>query len=192
MAPQLTHGMPVDFSADVPIFPPAATALCALLGVLLWKLTGARLRVLPAPLAGLSFRLAVTAAVAAVSVAVLSRAGNSLKDAGSGTLFTPVGGMATDGPYSFTRNPMYSGLVFGVMPGTAALADSAWMLLMAAPLFLYLHLVVIPAEEGLLSEEFGDVSTMIVPAATNATHAATALPLTSAGGRQRTRVAAPG
>ena len=115
MAPQLTHGMPVDFSADVPIFPPAATALCALLGVLLWKLTGARLRVLPAPLAGLSFRLAVTAAVAAVSVAVLSRAGNTLKEAGSGTLFTPVGGMATDGPYSFTRNPMYSGLVFAAL-----------------------------------------------------------------------------
>lgn len=157
MAPQLTFGKPVDFSADVPIFPPAAAALCALIGILLRELSGTRLQILPVKCSGLSFRMAVTAAVAAMSTAVLSRAGTVLADAGSGTAFTPVHGIATDGPYRFTRNPMYSGLVFIVVPGVAVLADTAWVLLMMAPLFAYLHWVVIAAEEAMLSEAFGDV-----------------------------------
>ena len=33
--------------------------------------------------------------------------------------------------------------------------DTAWVLAMVLPLFLYLHLVVIAAEEKLLSAEFG-------------------------------------
>jgi protein-S-isoprenylcysteine O-methyltransferase Ste14 len=157
MAPQLTAGMPIDFSADVPIFPPAATAMCALLGLLLRRLSGARLHILPAKCSGLWFRTAVTAAVAAICLAVLNQAGNTLADAGSGTVFTPVHGIATDGLYKYTRNPMYSGLVFLVLPGVGVLTDTAWMLLMMVPLFAYLQLVVIAVEEAMLTEEFGDV-----------------------------------
>ena len=53
---------------------------------------------------------------------------------------------------------MYSGLVFLVLPGAAVLTDTAWLLLMMVPLFAYLQLVVIVAEEAMLTEEFGDVS----------------------------------
>lgn len=111
MAPQLTLAgrdtrYPVGFSADIPIFPPAACALCAVLGLLLWKLSGVRSRILPKSVSGLYFRLAVTAAVAAASFGVLNKAGNALKDAGSGTAFTPVEGLATDFPYTVSRNPM--------------------------------------------------------------------------------------
>ena len=43
----------------------------------------------------------------------------------------------------------------GQVPGAAVLFDTAWVLAMVLPLFLYLHLVVIAAEEKLLSAEFG-------------------------------------
>ena len=66
-------------------------------------------------------------------------------------------GIATDGPYKFTRNLMYSGLVFLVLLGVAVLTDTAWVLLvmMMVPLFAYLQLVVIAAEEAILTDEFG-------------------------------------
>ena len=156
MAPQLTFGKPIDFSADVPVFPPGATAFAALAGVFLWKATGVRLQFLPTPLAGMFFRLSVVAAIAAVSFGVLSTAGKTLQDAGSGTLFLPVNGLATAFPYDTSRNPMYAGLVFACMPGAAIAFNTGWVFPMMVPLFLYLHLVVISAEEALLTKEFGE------------------------------------
>ena len=51
---------------------------------------------------------------------------------------------------------MYAGLVFVCMPGAAIAFNTSWVFSMMVPLFLYLHLIVIAAEEALLTKEFGE------------------------------------
>jgi protein-S-isoprenylcysteine O-methyltransferase Ste14 len=63
--------------------------------------------------------------------------------------------MVASGPYRFTRNPMYLGLVT-LLTGLAFLADSAWMLLLAPVLMLLLDRIVIAREEVRLAGLFGD------------------------------------
>lgn len=105
--PQLTYGKPIDFSADVPIFPPFVIPLTMLSSRLIWKLSGNRLSYLPNALSPLAFRVAILAVmVAVVKFVVLDLAGGELAKAGSGTLFTEVNGLATEGIYTITRNPM--------------------------------------------------------------------------------------
>ena len=137
--PQLTYGKPVDLSADVPIFPPFATGLTALLALGAWLVTGQRVAFVPAPLNKLAVRVIVVAAVVASAPLVMKVAGNELDRAGSGTFFTPVNGLATTGPYKYSRNPMYAGLIFVVLPGFAIAVDSLWAVIFDPLLFLYLR-----------------------------------------------------
>ena len=150
--PQLSFGFPIDLSADVPIFPPAATLLTVITGIVAARLFG---RVRLAPLVPAGIRVAALAIGAGAAYSLVTQAGSELKFAGSGTLFTPVGGLATGGLYQYTRNPMYAGLVFVVLPASAVLQNSAWPVLLAPLLWAYLNFVVIAAEEALLSAEFG-------------------------------------
>lgn len=64
--PQLTYGKPIDFSADVPIFPPFVIPLTMMSSRLIWKLSGKRLSYLPKALSPLAFRVAVLAIMVAV------------------------------------------------------------------------------------------------------------------------------
>lgn len=153
--PQLTYGKPFDPSADVPVFPPFALLLTALAAIACRTLTNVRLRFLPKPLASLALRLALVAVALAFVVGVVVKgAADNLSAAGSGTAFTPVEGLATDGFYQFTRNPMYASLVFTATPALAVLLDSAWPVLLAPALWYYLDAVVITAEEQLLATAF--------------------------------------
>ncbi len=63
--------------------------------------------------------------------------------------------IVSDGPYRFTRNPMYLGLVlvhFGV--GVAGSLD--WTLIVTPALWMLLHFGVVLREEAYLTEKFGD------------------------------------
>ena len=82
-------------------------------------------------------------------------AGGTLADAGSGALFTPVNGLATDGLFQISRNPMYCGLLFLALPMMCIVVDSLWPVLLSPLTWAYLHYVVIAAEEALLSKAFG-------------------------------------
>lgn len=60
-----------------------------------------------------------------------------------------------EGPYKFTRNPMYLSFVAGFV-GLSFLSGGLMMLLLALPLFFLLDQRVIAPEEAYLTEKFGD------------------------------------
>jgi protein-S-isoprenylcysteine O-methyltransferase Ste14 len=155
-APALSFGKPIDPSADVPIFPPFAMFMTMMTGRLIWYLSGKQLSFLPKFLRPLSVRVAILAVgLAFTKFVVLDGAGGDLKKAGSGTLFTTVDGLATEGLFAITRNPMYSALVFMAIPSLSMVVNSAWPILLSPLTWCYLNFVVIAAEEKQLAAVFG-------------------------------------
>lgn len=62
--------------------------------------------------------------------------------------------LVTNGPYRYTRNPMYTGLTIAYV-GAAALIDSAWPLILLPVVLLALTRLVISREEAYLTDAFG-------------------------------------
>src|SRR5690242_7722803 len=62
--------------------------------------------------------------------------------------------LVTSGPYRFSRNPMYVGLVLAYL-GEAGILKQAWPIVLLPLIVVYLNWVVIPVEEGRLTEVFG-------------------------------------
>mmetsp|Transcript_5255 Transcript_5255/g.13210 ORF Transcript_5255/g.13210 Transcript_5255/m.13210 type:complete len:178 (-) Transcript_5255:360-893(-) len=154
-APHLTVGRPVDFSADVPVFPPVAALMSVMTGLIMWSVTRKRLRFLAWPMDALALRFAVFASAVAVFLSIVHASAEALDANLSGVDFVPVGGLAKSYPFDSCRNPMYSALVFVLLPAACALLDSLWPALFAPALFGYLHGVVIAAEEKMLLARFG-------------------------------------
>jgi protein-S-isoprenylcysteine O-methyltransferase Ste14 len=69
--------------------------------------------------------------------------------------YAPTTQLAVDGPYRFTRNPMYLGLLL-LTVGFALVMNSMWLILLAVPVMLLLRNLVIVHEERYLEEKFGD------------------------------------
>ncbi len=67
----------------------------------------------------------------------------------------PTVALAIDGPYRFTRNPMYLGLTL-LLTGLALLGDGLWPLLAVIPCVWIIHTQVIAREEAYLETKFGD------------------------------------
>jgi len=63
--------------------------------------------------------------------------------------------LVTWGPYRFTRNPMYVGLVFAYL-GEAALLKQIWPVLLLPFTVAYLNWTVVPVEEARLEQVFQD------------------------------------
>lgn len=61
----------------------------------------------------------------------------------------------TWGPYRFTRNPMYVGLILAYL-GEAGILRQLWPVILLPLTVAYLNWVVIPLEESKLTEVFGD------------------------------------
>ncbi|MGB6968314.1 MAG: isoprenylcysteine carboxylmethyltransferase family protein, partial [Methyloceanibacter sp.] len=59
------------------------------------------------------------------------------------------------GPYRFTRNPIYIGLVI-LYFGLAIVLTSAWMLVLLLPVLIVLQRGVVEREEAYLKTKFGD------------------------------------
>jgi len=66
----------------------------------------------------------------------------------------PSTALAFGGPYRFTRNPMYLGLVLLVV-GVGLVVNSKWPVLMGVPVFVLLRNAVILKEERYLEAKFG-------------------------------------
>ena len=150
--PQITIN---SAEADVPIIPPIVLLILLATAAGAAKLTGARIRFLPDEVRALKVRLGLFALICALCVHVHIDALEAMHNAGSGLAFTPTAGIATGGPFAYTRNPFYTILIFLQMPALAIAFDCGWLLFAIAPMFVWLSKVVIPGEEAFLSLHFG-------------------------------------
>lgn len=66
----------------------------------------------------------------------------------------PTTAIVASGPYRFTRNPVYLGMLLG-LTGLAIGFDSAWILLAMIPFYLVIRHGVIAREEAYLERKFG-------------------------------------
>jgi protein-S-isoprenylcysteine O-methyltransferase Ste14 len=67
----------------------------------------------------------------------------------------PATDIATSGPFSVSRNPIYIGIVL-LNTGVACIANSLWIFLLSAALAAILQKGVIEPEEAYLEQKFGD------------------------------------
>jgi protein-S-isoprenylcysteine O-methyltransferase Ste14 len=63
--------------------------------------------------------------------------------------------IVANGPYRFTRNPIYLGMMLGLI-GLAVALDSLWLLAMLVPFYLVIRYGVVAREEAYLERKFGD------------------------------------
>jgi protein-S-isoprenylcysteine O-methyltransferase Ste14 len=137
--------------ANVIVRPPIAWAL-AVLGAfaLNWLVP---LPFLPAALpagwlGAIVFALAL--ALFAWAIATMTRAGSNVPTN------LPATTIVDTGPYRFTRNPIYLGMVLGLI-GLAIAFNNLWLLMALVPFALVVRYGVIAREEVYLERKFGDV-----------------------------------
>jgi protein-S-isoprenylcysteine O-methyltransferase Ste14 len=138
-------------TANVIVRPPIAWALAVLAGLALnWLMP---LPFLPAAvptgcLGTMVFALAL--ALVAWAISTMTRAGSNVPTS------LPTTTIAETGPYRFTRNPIYLGMVLGLI-GLAIAFNSLWLLMALVPFALVIRYGVITREEAYLERKFGDV-----------------------------------
>jgi protein-S-isoprenylcysteine O-methyltransferase Ste14 len=138
-------------TANVVVRPPLAWALAVVAGLALnWLLP---LPFVPATapagwLGAIVFMLAL--ALFAWAITTMTRAGSNVPTS------RPTMAIVDTGPYRFTRNPIYLGMVLGLV-GLAIAFNTLWLLLALLPFALVIRYGVIAREEVYLERKFGDV-----------------------------------
>ena len=138
-------------TAQVVVRPPLAWGLALVAGLALgWLLP---LPFLPAglPAGWLGATVFVLAlALFAWAIATMTRAGSNVPTS------LPTTTIVDAGPYRFTRNPIYLGMVLGLI-GLAIAFNSLWLLLALAPFAVVIRYGVVAREEAYLERKFGDL-----------------------------------
>jgi protein-S-isoprenylcysteine O-methyltransferase Ste14 len=140
-------------TADTPevmIRPPLAWALAIIAGFALdWLIP---LPFVPAavPAAWLGGAVFAAAFVLAVwAIATITWAGSNVPTN------SPVTRIVETGPYRFTRNPIYFGMMLGLV-GLAIAFNSLWLLATLVPFALVIRYGVVAREEAYLERKFGE------------------------------------
>ena len=138
-------------TANVIVRPPIAWALAVVAGLALnWLMP---LPFLPAVvsaawLGAIVFVLALV--LVAWAITTMTRAGSNVPTN------LPSTTIVETGPYRFTRNPIYLGMVLGLIALAVAFND-LWLLMTLVPFALVIRYGVITREEAYLERKFGDV-----------------------------------
>ena len=144
--------MPASDHAEVAIKPPflflGALALGCLLSLVLP--IGPRL----ASPNGLALGVGVIFAAIGLALAILSI--RRFRLAGTSVVpGEPSTALVVEGPYRFTRNPIYIGFVL-LYFGLAIILTSLWVLVLLIPVLIVLQRGVVEREETYLKRQFGD------------------------------------
>lgn len=137
--------------ANVVIPPPIAWALAIVVGLglgWLYPLQFVPTSIPRAWVGGGAFALGLALAVWAM--VTIRKAGTQFDIA------KPTTAIVDNGPYRFTRNPIYLGLFLG-QAGIAIGFDQFWMLAMLPPFYLVIRNGVVAREEAYLERKFGAV-----------------------------------
>ena len=138
-------------TAQIIIRPPLAWGLAVIAGLALnW--------LMPLPFVPAAVPAGwVGAMVFALALALVGWAIATITLAGSNVPTNlPTTTIVGTGPYRFTRNPIYLGMVLGLI-GLAIALNSLWLLLTLVPFALAIRYGVVAREEAYLERKFGDV-----------------------------------
>jgi protein-S-isoprenylcysteine O-methyltransferase Ste14 len=146
------HWKPSADSSGVRIFPPAIFLTALLIGYLLhWVLA---IPIVPYSW-GIPIRLLGVAAFLG-GIWLIYAATTQFGTVGtSPNPMEPTTALTFDGPYRYTRNPMYLGMAL-ILTGLAFLGNALLPLLMLAPALFVVRTQVIDREERYLEAKFGD------------------------------------
>ena len=136
---------------NVVIPPPIAWALAILAGLgvsWLYPLQFVPTSIPRAWFGGGAFALGLALAIWAI--VTIRRAGTQFD------INKPTTAIVENGPYRFTRNPIYLGMFLG-QTGIAIGFDNLWVLAMSAPFYLVIRYGVVAREEAYLERKFGAV-----------------------------------
>lgn len=144
--------MATDEKADNPgvkVFPPLlfVVALIVMLALrYVW----------PLAIGGRPFTLVLGVALAALAVAIIAWGRSTMLRGGTNVNPTlPTTAIITGGPFGFTRNPLYLGLI-GLLLGIGLMFDSWWAVVALIATFPILHYGVVLREEAYLERKFGE------------------------------------
>ena len=136
-------------SPGVLVWPPLLYGGAFLLGLVLARLLPlGRLPEVPARIVG-AVCVAAGLAIAWWGEQVMHRAGTNVRPD------LPSTALVTDGPFRYTRNPLYVGLTL-LYAGVALLIPSTWPLILLVPVLLVMRWGVIAREERYLERKFGE------------------------------------
>lgn len=147
----MTDARSEERGADVRLPPPLVFVIAWLLGALLryaWRPLW-----LPAPwsvgiVLGLAF-VAAAFALAASARKLMVRTGQRPAP------WKPSPELILQGPYRFTRNPMYLGMTLLTI-GLGLAFNNLWIALLAIPALVVIHVIAVMPEERYLSAKFGE------------------------------------
>ena len=138
-------------TAQVNIRPPLAWGLAVIVGLALnWRVPLSFLSAdLPSGwLGAMMFVLAL--GLFAWAIVTITLAGSNVPTN------LPTTTIVENGPYRFTRNPIYLSMFLGLI-GLAIAFDNLWLLMMLVPFALAIRYGVVAREEAYLERKFGDV-----------------------------------
>ena len=110
----------------------------------------------PAPIAPSTYQFALGAVLLAAGLTILTQAMRAFSKRGTNVPTNqPSTALVIDGPYVYSRNPIYVGLSF-IYLGFAMAIDSLWIIALLIPLLFVMNYGVIAREERYLESKFGD------------------------------------